>query len=449
MEYRQFIEALFQRAKAAGFTDCEAYYSAGESFSVKVFKGEILKYSASDELGLGFRGLYNGKMGYASTQILDEEAIDLLVEGAKSNAELIENDDPQPLYPGDSEYAKVDPWSDALNEITPAQKIELAKRLEALTLAQDERIDQLESCQVFSSVGETAIVNTLGLNVHSRGNVLGGFTMPTAKDGDQTGSGWSMFAAQQPEEINLESTAKEAADRAIASMLGESVPSGVSRVVLAPEAAADLLETFCGVFSADAAQRGLSLLNGREGEQIAASCVTLIDDPHRAGSVSSSAFDGEGVATKRHSVINSGKLTTLLYNLKTAAKQGVLSTGNATRSYNSSVGIAPFNFYFAPSALSEDALLAQLGDGLRITEVQGLHAGANPISGDFSLSAKGFQVVGGKQAQPVKQITIAGNFYQLLKDIEAVGGDLKFGMPGGSCFGSPSLLVSKLSIAGK
>jgi len=142
-------------------------------------------------------------------------------------------------------------------------------------------------------------------------------------------------------------------------------------------------------------------------------------------------------------------LTTLLHNLKTAHKQGVATTANASRpGYAASVGVAPTNFYFEPTDADFDEMLQKLGDGLLITELQGMHAGANPITGDFSLAAKGFTVKGGKLADPVNQITVAGNFYELLSGIEAVGGDLDFHAPGASCFGSPSLLVGKLSVAG-
>ena len=220
-------------------------------------------------------------------------------------------------------------------------------------------------------------------------------------------------------------------------------------VALSPDAAADLLQTFSSVFSAEYAQKGLSLLNGREGEVIAAECVTIVDNPHLAGSIASAPFDGEGVATRPTKVVDGGRLTTLLHNLKTAHKQGVETTANAARGYSSPVTVAPTNFYFQPSELSADELLAKLGDGLLITEVSGPHAGANAISGDFSLSAKGFRVREGKRAEAVNQITVAGNFYQLLKDVTAVGSDLTFGMPSGSQFGSPTLLVSSLSIAGK
>ena len=144
-------------------------------------------------------------------------------------------------------------------------------------------------------------------------------------------------------------------------------------------------------------------------------------------------------------IVDGGRLTTLMHNLKTAHKQGVETTANAS----SGKGIAPSNFYFAPSRLSAEEMLKRTGDGLLITGMMGMHAGANAISGDFSLAAKGFRVRGGEVAEAVDQITIAGNFYSLLKNIEAVGSDLDFRFPGGSCFGSPSILVSALAVAGK
>ncbi|MBQ9720118.1 MAG: TldD/PmbA family protein, partial [Oscillospiraceae bacterium] len=164
----------------------------------------------------------------------------------------------------------------------------------------------------------------------------------------------------------------------------------------------------------------------------------------------STPFDGEGVATRPKAVIEGGRLNTLLHNLKTAHKQGVETTANASRpGYAAPVGVAPTNFYFKPTADSLEDMLKKLGDGLLITDLQGMHAGANPITGDFSLAAKGFRVRGGERAEAVAQITIAGNFYELLKAVEAVGGDLDFLAPGASCFGSPSLLISQLSVAGE
>ena len=139
-----------------------------------------------------------------------------------------------------------------------------------------------------------------------------------------------------------------------------------------------------------------------------------------------------------------------MHNLKTAHKQGVQTTANASRpGYAASVSVAPSNFCIQPGEADLDGMLEKLGEGLLITELQGMHAGANPITGDFSLAAKGFAVRGGRLAGAVNQITVAGNFYELLLNVEAVGADFEFQYPGASCFGSPTLLVSKLSVAGK
>lgn len=127
---------------------------------------------------------------------------------------------------------------------------------------------------------------------------------------------------------------------------------------------ADLLQTFSSVFSADAAQKGLSLLAGKEHSQIAAPCVTLVDDPLLPGGFASRPFDGEGVATYTKKVIENGVLTTLLHNLKTANKAGCASTGNASRaSYAASVGVSPTNFFLQPGQADLDALHAHLQNG--------------------------------------------------------------------------------------
>lgn len=454
MDRREFIAKLFERARqkagdAADFA-CEVCAAGGESFEVQVKNGEIYQYNVSDGGGLGFRALVNGRMGYASTQILDEEAVDLLVDGALENAALVESEERQFIFGGSERYPELKLYEPKLEALDAAKKIEMAKTLEKLTLAQDARIAQVEDCAVFSSSEESCLVNTKGLDVAVKGNLMGAYVAAIARDGEKVNTGFKVAFSMDPDAIDLEKLAKAAAREALDGMEAVQPESGEYRVLLRSDVAATLLATFSGVFSADNAQRGLSRLKGREGEAIADACVTILDDPHREGSAASTPFDGEGVATVKKAVVEDGKLNTLLHNLKTAHKQGVETTANASRpGYASQVGVAPTNFYFKPTDVDMDGMLEKLGDGLLITEMQGMHAGANPITGDFSLAAKGFAVRGGKRAEAVAQITIAGNFYEVLKNVEAVGGDLEFLSPAGSCFGSPSLLVKKLSVAGK
>jgi len=269
-----------------------------------------------------------------------------------------------------------------------------------------------------------------------------------AKDGDEVNNEYGMFFGCKAD-VDVEQVAREAVADTVAGMNAKPLPSGTYPVVLRSDVAADLLSAFESVFSAAAAQKGLSLLKGREGEIIAAECVTLWDDPHMAGGLASCAFDAEGVPTQKKAVIENGRFNTLLHNLKTAHKQGVESTGNASKAnYAAPITVAPTNFYFAPGDISREELLAQAGDGVFITSLAGMHAGVDSISGDFSLSAKGFAIENGKLGRPVAQITLAGNFFTMLKDVRGFANDLKFGFPSKSWMGSASMLVGKLSVAG-
>ena len=448
MDRNEFIARLFE--KAGKETACEASFESGSSFEVEVLNGEILRYEAADSIGLGFRALADGKFGYASTQILDEDAADMLVSGALENAALTENEDEEFLYAGGASYPELTTFNPALEAIDAAKKIEMARELEKLTLAVDPRIVRVEGSMVFSSSMDRALVNSKGLNVSVKGNLIGGYVGAIAQEGEKVNTGYKMFFTMDPAQIDLNKIAGAAAREALDGLKGEPVASGKYRVLLRSDVAGTMLGVFYGVFSAENAQRGLSRLNGREGERIAADVVTIMDDPHMAGSPASTPFDGEGVPTKVKAVVENGVLNTLLHNLKTARKQGVETTANASRpGYAAPVGVAPTNFYFKPGALSFDEMVARVGDGLLITELAGMHAGANPITGDFSLAAKGFRIENGKLAEAVAQITVAGNFYDMLKDIEAVGSDFEMGRPWHTCFSSPSLLIGQLSVAGK
>ena len=162
-------------------------------------------------------------------------------------------------------------------------------------------------------------------------------------------------------------------------------------------------------------------------------------------------FDAEGSPTYRKNVIEKGELKTLLYNMKTANMAGKTTTGNAAKGgYASSVGLRPFTMYLAAGELTEAELLTKAGNGVYINSLQGLHAGASAVTGDFSLQSAGFMIEDGKLTTPVKSFTVAGNFYDLLKGITALADNVELPMATGmTAFGSPSVLVEGLSIAGK
>lgn len=447
MELKEFIDKLFEEAKNNGFNEYEVYYVDRESLSINVYKEEVEKYSLTTSYGLSFRGKINGKIGYSYTEILDEDAIKMLVKNSKESALTIENEDIQFIYEGDKEYAEVSSYYEALENLPADKLIDLALSMEKESKALDNRVASFGGCGIGYSKSKYGIINSKGLNLENKSNLLSAYVVPIIKEGEDMHDGMGYVTAKSLEDVNPKRIAEDGINEAVSRIGGKSIPSGKYKTIINNEAMVSLLSTFAGVFSGDAAQKGLSLLKGKEGEIIASDKVTLLDDPHLVDGLSSVPFDDEGVATKKKDIIHEGKLITLLHNLKTAHKGNTKSTGNGFKSsYASPVGVSPTNFYIQKGSKSFDELLEEVGEGVLITEFAGLHSGASSITGDFSLAAKGFYIKNGKKDFPVEQITVAGNFFDLLKNVVEVGADLKFPM---SSVGSPSVRVEGLSIAGK
>ncbi|EEH99296.1 TldD/PmbA family protein [Clostridium tertium] len=447
MELNIFINKLFQEAKNNGFNEYEVYYVDRESLSINAYNEEVEKYNLTTSYGLSFRGKINDKIGYSYTEILDDDAINMLVKNAKESALVIENEDIQFIYEGDKEYAEVNTYYKALENLPADKLIDLALSMEKEAKTLDNRVTSFGGCGIGYSKARYGIINSKGLNLENKSNLLSAYVVPIIKNGEDMHDGMGYVTANSIEDVDPKKLAQDGINEAISRIGGKSVSSGKYKAVINNEAMVSILSTFAGVFSGDAVQKGLSLLKGKEGEIIASKQVTLLDDPHLENGLASVPFDDEGVATKKKDIIHEGKLMTLLHNLKTANKGNTKSTGNGFKnSYASPVGVSPTNLYIQKGEKSFEELLKDVGEGLLITEFAGLHSGANSITGDFSLAAKGFYIKDGKKDYPVEQITVAGNFFDLLKNIEVVGSDLKFPM---SSIGSPSVKITELSIAGK
>jgi len=436
-----FCARAFEAAAAAGIAPAEIMASSSESFSVRVREGALEDYKVSDRFQLTLRGRFGGRIGTAGTQALDEESIGMLIDGVKESAELIETDEQDEILPPDERYGEVVNYSEEIGKISAEERIALAMEIDRRMHAADARIKPDSS--VVSAAEETVTLkNSLGMNLSHRSNMIYAYASCLAREGESAATGFRLLWGYDKEAVAPHLVADGCIEDALSKLGAGRMASGAYPVVIRNTAMADLLSTFCGVFSADNAQKGLSLLAGREGQKIAGEAVTLTDDPLMPWGMASAPFDREGAAAYKKNVIEDGMLKTLLHNRKTAKKAGCRTTGNAAGAGR----VAPGNFYIVPGKAPADALLSSMGDGLYVTEVSGLHAGANAVSGDFSLLARGFEIAGGKPVRAVEQITVAGNFYRLLEDITAVGDDLIFD---GSPVGSPSVAVKALSIAGE
>ena len=448
MNFAEFKQLVIARATEMGLKEYELYYQAVESTSVKAFQHEINEFTGSNEGGVCFRCIVNGKMGYASTEELSEVQARAIVEKAADNAAVLESEEQVFLCDGGKQYCKVEreayqlPTTDGLITKVLATQEQMYKAHPAV-------IDGC-STQGFSECSRIAIVNSRGLDVSSEVKSAGLLSLAVVSDGKEMANDYQVKLGAL-ETIDSEALTKKAAETAIGKLGGEAAPTGQYPVVFDPEAMSDLLQTFSSVFSSEAAQKGLSRFAQQEGEIVASAAVTVMDDPFHPDSPFPMAFDAEGCPTQAKAVVEKGKLNTLLYNLKTAAVAGKETTGNASKAgYDAPVRVRPFTMYVAAGELTEEQLLKKAGNGVYINFLGGLHAGANPVSGDFSLQSAGFMIENGIKTRAVKSFTVAGNFYDLLKNIEAVANNMKLPMAMGMTnFGAPSVLVQGLSIAGK
>ena len=446
MVFEQMKNALIAAANEAGIEQYEIYYQVGESISAETLKDEISAFASSVSGGICFRCIVDGKMGYASSELMSEDAMGELVKNAISNAACIDSDDEVFIFEGSPEYAKIDAEDVKLTDAVTIR--DMALRLQKETYAQSEKVGDGTQSMAMSSVSEVRLYNSNGLSLSNRTGMSGAYAAAVVRDGEEAQEAFDFSVGTSFEEVKQTSAnaVREALDK-----IGATVaPSGKQNVVFSGKQFRQFLAVFSSAFSAKSAQLGLSLLAGKEGEQIAAPFVNIIDDPMREGSPIKTPFDGEGVATARRAVVENGVLKTMLYDLTTAKKAGVTSTGNGQKgSYASPVAIAPYNFGLMAGENDLTSLISKAGEGIYITECKGFHAGANAVTGDFSIESAGFMIREGKLAEPVKSFTIAGNFFELIKNIDTLGNEVHWGIPGRTVFGSPDVLVREMSVAGK
>ncbi|HEY9723472.1 MAG TPA: TldD/PmbA family protein [Oscillatoriaceae cyanobacterium] len=443
------IQTILGLAKQQGLTDVEVYAKRDTGLSLKAQKGELESFQRSDSVGIGVRVLYGQREGYAYTENLSESSLARALREAAANAELVEAEpgvklpDEEPL--GTNLPALYNPL---LDEVPLEAKVAMALDLEKAALATDKRIRTVPYSSYSDGASMVRIANTHGVDRQYRSNAAFAFSYPIATEGDENKVYFVVKPTRNFAELSASEVGTAAARGAVHRLGSQEIKSGRYRVVFAPRAMAELLSTFSVVFSAKAAQEGKSLLNGKQGQAIAAPHVVLIDDPLLPAGFASRPFDDEGVPSRTLTLIDDGVFRSFLHNTQTAERAKTKSTGHASRGgYKGTIDVAPSNFYLRPGDLSAEAIVKADGPVVLIDDLQGMHAGTNAISGDFSLAAQGYLYENGEKKHPVHNFTVAGNFLTLLREVEALGADLQF-FPQGAYVGTPSVRVKELAIAG-
>ena len=442
MNFNEIKKIISESCKKYGVEEYEVSYSIGENISAETLKDEISAFSSGESATVYFRCIVDGHMGYASTSFFDNDEIEDLVIRASDNAKAIENDDVVVIFKGSESYGKT--TAPEPERVDAAELKNKALELQKKTYAYNDAVVDGTQSIAMSFRDEVYLYNSHGLELSNRVGMTGCYVAAVVnKDGESRDN---FEFAESIDGEKFDELPKKAVDGALDKIGATEIPTGKYNVVIDGTQMRSLLSAFSPSFSAKNAILGMSMLAGKEGEKIAADIVNITDDAMREGCPVQTPFDDEGVATYKKNVVENGVLKTLLYDLTTAIKTGKQTTANGRRGGN----IAPYNFGISAGEDTLEELFNKAGDGIYVTGVKGLHAGANPITGDFSVESEGFLIKDGKKAGPVKSFTIAGNFFSLLKEIDSLSNEVKWGIPGGfTVFGSPDVLIKGMSVAGK
>lgn len=450
MDRREFVNLLFDKGKEANIEEMEVYINKTSSLSFNVYKGDLENYIVAEEENLSLRGVYKGKMGYSYTEKFTRESLDEIIGNLIQFAESNNNGSLERIaQPGKmADKGKRPPCN--LSKYSEEDKINYLLDLEERIYKLDERIKTVSRCGYKEESQEVYIKNTRGLELtdnHTIGFVNVGVV---AEEDKNMQTGYSHHLLDDLKEEYKDKLIKDSAGDALAMLGAQAIETGKMEVILRNNVAADLFANYLSVFFANNVQDDLSLMKGKIGQKLAAEKLNIVEDPQLSTGRISRSFDDEGTPTFKKYIIEKGILKTFLYNNKRADKEGLKSTGNGFRqSHKSTVGIMSTNVYVEEEDYSLDELREIMDHGLIITAIHGLHAGINSTSGNFSLSCNGLLVEDGKVSRPVAQITMAGNFYDMLTSIKYIGNDTKYCYPSSSYFGSPSIYIGSLNISGK
>ena len=409
---------LLSLALAAGAEEAEVYGISSLSFDIDLRRAQVELASRSLHRGLGLRAVVSGAVGFSSTSDMS-----LLSSVARSAVQSARARGPDPAWRGLPRPEKVthpeNTFDPRLAEMGPEECLELAKGLVAgcSDVAGAEPVSGGLAC----ASGTSFIINSRDLELEERGTIMQGSLEAIARGADvATGSD---FYISRSLASSLEEVGRSAAEMARSSLGGQKAESGTFDVLLRPQAAAELIEyTLIPALLADSVQKGRSVLAGRIGESIASERLVIADDGLVSGGIDSSAFDGEGMPSQRTVLIEDGTLKAYLYDSYTAGKEGLHSTGNAVRSgYTAVPRVGARNFIL--SSPQSQNLLEETG-GFMVSGLIGAHT-ANAISGDFSVEARNaFAISPGEEARPIRSLMLAGNIFELLREIE-VGRDVR------------------------
>jgi PmbA protein len=447
-EMLNLAENAVRLAVAKGGAEAEAYLYDGQSTSIGIERGQITKSSRIIDRGLGIRVVINKTVGFAYTNVLEKQtAMEDTVLRAVGAARASKPDPDWHGLPEKRPYASVENTFDQkIQELHSEDLVNLTSTMLDAAVKVDKHVLPIEGGAGAGSLA-TAIANSNGISGFDEGTMIECSLATVAKDGNKVTPVCFEFNAARNYAVNPEWVGKEASRLSLSALKTKRIETKTTKLILTQFALQELLYfTLINAVKADNVQREQSPFKGKIGEKVGSNNLTIYDDGLYPGGLRTSIFDGEGAVKQRTLVVEKGVLRNFLYDNYAAKKEGLKSTGNASRAgYLSTPSIEANNFHVMPGNKSEEQLMDEVDEGLIIYYLQGAHS-SNPVSGEFSVVATpAWKVKKGEIVHCSRGVMLAGNIFEVLKNVSVVGNNVRqMGQ-----LVAPWILVENVRVIGK
>jgi PmbA protein len=436
-------QALLERARRAGADAGDAVYSADASESIQIRLGNLEDVERSESEHIGLRVFVGTRSASIGSSDLGDAALDELAERAVAMARSAPEDPYAGLAPEALLTSGPFPALDMEDPTEPSPQVlrELAASAEDAARAVPG-VTNSEGGGASAGRGIFALATSTGFSgayaTTSRG--LSASVVAGEGSGMQRDYGWRS-ARHHADLPTPQFIGELAGTRAVARLNPGRLKSGPMPVVFAPRVGGTLIGHLINAMAGASIARRASFLLDRLGEQLFDSGVSVVEDPHRPRGLRSRPFDGEGLATCACNLVESGRITSWLLESASARQLGMEPTGHASRGHGGAPGVSVSNLHLAAGSTSSEQLIADIKDGVYVTELIG--QGVNGVTGDYSRGASGFRIVDGKRAGPVAEFTIAGNLLDMFAALTPAN-DLEWFRP----INVPTIRVDGMTIAG-
>jgi PmbA protein len=417
MSIEKSVTEVMAQLKQAG-AEGDLIIDEGQSLSLKARDGELEEHKVSSSQIFGLRVIRDGHVGTAYSEASDSEALSSMVDQALLNASYAKLEPEEKILPTSGKLVTDDKLLCPVDETPVDEKIQFALSLEQELAARD-KVKNVPYNGVQDTVVQRRFFTSAGLEAYARQKMCVASAFALMEEGEANIMSGTGRAARLFGDLNVADIVDEAHERCLGLLHGKAIPSKHYDVIFDDECQVDMFHAFTLMFSGQSAKDGVNPMRDKLGDVVADARLCVLDQPLNAEGFGYSLFDAEGTATRETALIADGRLETLIHNSATAAHFGLATTGHASRGTKSRLGVGLHQLHISPGDDAESSLFA--GEYLELTDLTGLHSGANPVSGQFSFGASGYLCRDGERVQPVRNITVAGNFYDMLTRVSAIG----------------------------